>query len=102
MIKTVITGGGKGTRLLPITKEISKEMMPIFSTYKNKKIIIPLLQLIFEQLYNLKIRNYGFVIGSDKKVIKNHFMADYNYLEEVPKNYAGLIKNYHKKINLKA
>lgn len=99
MIKTVITGGGKGTRLLPITKEIPKEMMPIFSTYRNKKIIIPLLQLIFEQLYNLKIRNYGFVIGSDKKVIKNHFTVDYNYLEKIPKNYADLINDYYKKIN---
>jgi len=98
MIKTVITGGGKGTRLLPITKEIPKEMMPIFATYRNKKITIPLLQFIFEQLYNLKIRNFGFVIGSDKKIIKNHFIADYNYLEKLPKNYKNLIKNHYKKI----
>ena len=29
--KIVIPAGGLGTRLLPITKEIPKEMMPIFT-----------------------------------------------------------------------
>ena len=31
MTKVVITAAGKGTRLLPFTKEMPKEMMPIFS-----------------------------------------------------------------------
>jgi len=98
MIKIVITGAGKGTRLLPITKEVPKEMMPIFSTYHNQKIVIPLLQFIFEQLYHIKIRNYYFVVGQDKKAIKNHFTSDYTYLKNLPKKYKIMIKDFYKKI----
>ena len=54
MIKVVITAAGKGTRLLPFTKEMPKEMMPIFSsTYTKKKVVLPLLQYIYEQLYSM-------------------------------------------------
>jgi len=36
--KIIITAAGKGTRLLPFTKEMPKEMMPIFSqTFTKKK-----------------------------------------------------------------
>ena len=31
MIKIVLTAAGRGTRLLPFTKEMPKEMMPIFT-----------------------------------------------------------------------
>ena len=37
MTKVVITAAGKGTRLLPFTKEMPKEMMPVFqSIYKEE------------------------------------------------------------------
>ena len=36
MTKVVITAAGKGTRLLPFTKEMPKEMMPIFSNSSKK------------------------------------------------------------------
>ena len=50
--KVVITAAGKGTRLLPFTKEMPKEMMPIFSkSFSNTTIVTPLLQYIFEQLF---------------------------------------------------
>ena len=37
MTKIVITAAGKGTRLLPFTKEMPKEMMPIFSNISTNK-----------------------------------------------------------------
>ena len=38
MTKVIITAAGKGTRLLPFTKEVPKEMMPIFSNvFTNKR-----------------------------------------------------------------
>ena len=47
--KIVIPAGGLGTRLLPITKEIPKEMMPLFLHGKNGEIIVkPLIQIIYE------------------------------------------------------
>ena len=73
MIKTVLTAAGRGTRLLPFTKEMPKEMMPIFTKTRNKRSVIPLLQYIFEQFYSMKIRDFCFVVGRDKRSIKDHF-----------------------------
>ena len=62
----IITAAGKGTRLLPFTKEIPKEMMPIFSkTYTKQKTVLPLLQYIFEQLYSM---NFNGVIFQGKNI----------------------------------
>ena len=50
--KIVITAAGLGTRLLPITKEIPKEMMPVFLHGKNgEPVVKPLIQAIFEQFF---------------------------------------------------
>ena len=42
MIKAVITAAGRGTRLLPLTKSLPKEMLPIFSTGNKNKLLVPL------------------------------------------------------------
>lgn len=51
-LKAVITCAGKGTRLLPFSKELPKEMAPIFTKGQNGIEIKPLLQQIFENLYS--------------------------------------------------
>ena len=59
MLKTVITAAGKGTRLLPATKELPKEMLPIYVKSKNQNLVLkPILQVIFESLYQYKIRDF--------------------------------------------
>ena len=84
MIKVVLTAAGKGTRLLPYTKEMPKEMMPIFSKiYGNQRIVIPLLQYIFEQFYSMKFTDYCFVVGRDKRSIEDHFTRHQSYLNAV-------------------
>ena len=50
-MKAVITCGGTGTRLLPFTKELPKEMAPVFIKKDSCLHTIPLIQLIFEDLY---------------------------------------------------
>ena len=81
MIKTVLTAAGRGTRLLPFTKEMPKEMMPIFTKiHNNQRSVIPLLQYIFEQFYSMKIRDFCFVVGRDKRSIKDHFTLDNNHI----------------------
>jgi len=40
-MKGVITAAGKGTRLLPMTKELPKEMMSVFSKLNGKKYVLP-------------------------------------------------------------
>lgn len=99
MIKTVITAAGKGTRLLPITKELPKEMMPIFSNkYSKNRVVIPLLQYIFEQLYSMELRDYCFVVGREKRSIEDHFTPHETYLQELSDKHKSLISGFYKKL----
>jgi len=99
LIKSVITAAGKGVRLLPVTKEMPKEMMPIFARItKNERIVIPLLQYIFEQLYSLKIRDYCFVVGREKRSIEDHFTPHHSYLRELSSKHRNLMSNFYKKL----
>jgi len=76
MLKAVITCGGTGTRLLPFTKELPKEMAPIFYHTKNRIQMKPLIQLIFENLYYAGVREFCFVTGKTKRSIEDHFTPD--------------------------
>jgi UTP--glucose-1-phosphate uridylyltransferase len=79
--KVVIPAAGLGTRLFPATKEQPKEMLPIFSRLANDDIgIKPLLQIVFEQLYEANFRSYCFVVGRGKRSIEDNFTPDYGSL----------------------
>ncbi len=98
MTKVVITAAGRGTRLLPFTKEMPKEMMPIFSNVStNKKIVLPLLQYVYEQLYSMNFRDYCFVVGREKRSIEDHFTPHEMYLRDLKGDYKRVMaKFYHK------
>ena len=99
MTKVVITAAGKGTRLLPFTKEMPKEMMPIFSsTFTKKKVVLPLLQYIYEQLYSMGFRDYCFVVGRDKRSIEDHFTPHETYLKELSGDYKKFITKFYQKL----
>lgn len=99
MIKSVITAAGKGTRLLPATKELPKEMMPIFSKTDSKdRIVIPLLQLIFEQMHSVGIRDYCFIVGREKRSIEDHFTTHDTYLKELSDKNKALIMGFYKRL----
>ena len=99
MIKVVITAAGKGTRLLPFTKEMPKEMMPIFSkSFSNKKIVLPLLQYLYEQLYSMNFRDYCFIVGREKRSIENHFTPDETYLKDLTKDYKKIMLGFYEKL----
>lgn len=66
--KVVIPVAGWGTRSLPATKNIPKEMLPIY----NK----PVIQYVVEEAIRAGIRDVIFVTNRDKSVIEDHF--DYN------------------------
>ncbi len=77
----MITVAGLGTRLLPATKEQPKEMLPIFAQGADGQTCLkPLLQLIFEQLYDIGFREFYFVTGRGKRIIEDHFTQDYGYI----------------------
>jgi len=77
--KVVVPAAGLGTRLFPTTKEQPKEMLPIFSRLANGDVCVkPLLQMVFEQLYDAGFREFCFVVGRGKRSIEDHFTPDYN------------------------
>ena len=99
MTKIVITAAGRGTRLLPFTKEIPKEMMPIFSNiFTNKKVVSPLLQYVYEQLYLMNFRDYCFIVGREKRSIEDHFTPDEAYLRELSGDNKKIITGFYKKL----
>ena len=99
MTKIVITAAGKGTRLLPFTKEMPKEMMPVFSSiFTKKKVVMPLLQYIFEQLYSMNFRDYCFVVGREKRTIEDHFTPHESYLKELSGDYRKFITKFYQKL----
>ena len=102
-MKCVLTVAGLGTRLLPLTKELPKEMLPIYS--KNSKgnlVLKPILQVIFESLYQYKIRDYCFIVGRTKRAVEDHFTSDFElvkFLKKEKKNQlAGDLTDYFKKL----
>jgi UTP--glucose-1-phosphate uridylyltransferase len=67
--KCLFPVAGYGTRFLPATKSMPKEMLPIV----NK----PLIEYAAEEAYAAGIRGLNFVTGRGKYAIPNHF--DYSY-----------------------
>ena len=93
-MKSVITCAGKGTRLLPFTKELPKEMAPVFLNGTEGIELKPLLQLIFENLHTVGIKEFCFVTGKTKRSIQDHFHP--NVIESSPKqlgNYFDMLRN---------
>jgi len=79
--KAVIPVAGLGTRLNPATKELPKEMLPVFANAPNNEICLkPLVQLIFENLHSFGITEFCFIIGRGKRVIEDHFTRDSDFL----------------------
>jgi UTP--glucose-1-phosphate uridylyltransferase len=80
--KVVIPAAGLGTRLLPVTKELPKEMLPLFISEENGTILLkPILQIIFEKLYDFGFREFCFIVGKGKRAIENHFTSDPNFIK---------------------
>ena len=100
MTKVVITSAGKGTRLLPFTKEMPKEMMPIYSkAFTKNRVVLPLLQYIYEQLYSMNFRDYCFVVGREKRSIQDHFTPHETYLRDLGGNYKKIMKKFYEKLD---
>jgi UTP--glucose-1-phosphate uridylyltransferase len=82
-IKAVIPVAGLGTRLLTATKVQPKEMLPVFANEGGELCIKPLVQLVFEQLFDFGIREFCFVVGRGKRAIEDHFTPDSDYVRRL-------------------
>ncbi len=66
--KGVITVAGMGTRLLPATKAMPKEMLPVLDK--------PVLQYIVEEMAASGITEIIFITSAQKRAIEDHFDRD--------------------------
>lgn len=63
--KVVIPAAGFGTRFLPQTKAMPKEMLPVVDK--------PVIQYVVEEAINSGVENVIIVTGSNKRAIEDHF-----------------------------
>ena len=94
--KAVITTAGNGSRLLPFSKEMPKVMLPYCTRNKEGSVILkPIIEAVYESIYDHGCRDFCFIIDSDKELVQNYFQEDYS--EEFLKNET--LQDLYKKIN---
>lgn len=76
--KAILPVAGFGTRFLPVTKALPKEMLPIVDK--------PIIQYLVEEAVNSGIKEIIFVTGRGKRAIEDHFddsfELEYNLVEK--------------------
>ena len=75
--KAIVAVAGSGTRLLPATKAMPKEMLPIVDK--------PVIQLVVEELVEAGIEDVILVTKWDKKPLEDHFDRNWALMEELKK-----------------
>ena len=83
--KAVIPAAGLGTRFLPATKSLPKEMFTIIDT--------PTIQYIVEEAVKSGIEEICIITNSTKHIMENHF--DYNFELETRLKEKGEIEKYN-------
>jgi UTP--glucose-1-phosphate uridylyltransferase len=80
--KAVITAAGEGSRMLPLTRGIRKEMLPLCAKSASDGLTLkPLVQIILEELYALGLRSFCFVVRRGEHMIKDYFTLRETYLK---------------------
>ncbi len=94
--KALIPAAGWGTRFLPATKAVPKEMLPVVDR--------PVIQYVVEEAVAAGITDIGIIISSGKEAIPRHFSRDpalERWLEEGGKNEAlASVRRLHSLANI--
>jgi len=90
--KIIIPAAGIGSRFLPITKSIPKEMLPI----SNK----PAIEHIVQEAFDANLKKISIILSPEKNVIKEYFEEN-TYLNKIlaEKNQLKLVENINYLIN---
>ncbi len=92
--KAVIPAAGLGTRFLPATKAMAKEMLPIVDK--------PTIQFIVEEALDSGIEEILVVTGKSKRSIEDHFDANFELEENLrEKNKTEMLKMVEKTTKMK-
>ena len=76
--KAVIPVAGMGTRFLPVTKSVAKEMLPIIDK--------PTIQYIVEECVNSGIEEILFITSPYKRNVEDHFDQSFELETRLEKN----------------
>lgn len=89
--KAIVAVAGSGTRLLPATKAMPKEMLPIVDK--------PIIQLVVEELVAAGIEDIILVTKWDKKPLEDHFDHNWALMDELKKAGKEALRERVKKIS---
>lgn len=90
--EAVILLGGMGTRLLPYTKVVSKEMLPIYDN--------PMIYYLVKDLYDSGIQKIIFVVNDkNESLIKNYFSKDIIWENNLDNSKKTLLNDLNKLID---
>ena len=78
-LKCLFPAAGYGTRFLPATKSLPKEMLPIVN--------IPLMHFAVQEAANADMRQICFVTGRAKEAITNYFDVNYELEDKARDNH---------------
>lgn len=78
IIKVIIPAAGLGTRFLPLTKSVPKEMLPIV----NK----PAIQYVVEEAIAAGIKHFFMIVNREKQVLSHYFDSN-SELESILKKH---------------
>ena len=100
--KAVIPAAGTGRRLLTATKEMPKEMLPVFAKGIDGSLILkPALQVIFESLHDFGLSDFCFLVGRSKRAVEDHFTPDAGFVSLLERNgqhAANELNEFYRKI----
>ena len=88
--KAVFPIGGLGTRFLPATKAIAKEMLPIVDK--------PVIQYAVEEAYEAGIRQIIFITGRTKRSVEDHFDTAYELEYELARSGKTALLNIAREV----
>jgi UTP--glucose-1-phosphate uridylyltransferase len=91
--KAVIPAAGYGTRFLPITKAVPKEMLPVIDK--------PAIQYVAEEALNSGITELIFVVSENKQAIENYFRPNAVYDNLADRTLLNSIDGIMSKANIK-
>ena len=108
MKTAVITTAGLGTRLLTTTKASPKTLLPLYDRSFDRNpepLLRPLIEIIFENLYDNGFRKFCFIVGTkNKKSILNHILPDQEYIKLLKKRnnlfdkrFVNALQKFYKK-----
>jgi len=60
-------------------------MLPVFASEKGTVCLKPVVQRIFEQLFDLDLREFCFIVGKGKRALEDHFTPDREYVQQLTK-----------------